>query len=327
MTLLRRPPITGNGSASLSSTRMRTVETMDDKAEVREFLTTRRARISPDEAGLPAYGGNRRVAGLRREEVAMLAGVSVDYYTRLERGNLAGASEAVLANIARALHLDEAEHEHLFDLARRANSGPIPRRKPAEPRIRSSIRQVLDAIDHAPAWVRNARHDIIAINQLARALHAPMFTNPERPANSARFMFLDPAAKEFWRDWERAADDAAAFLRTEAARNPYDKTLSNLIGELSTRSDEFRQKWAKHNVRFHRTGMKKIHHPIVGDLDLQFEAMEFPSDPGLVMIVYTAETGTPSADALRLLATWAATNHDESNRAPLQSHPLTHGDQ
>ncbi|HEY0186879.1 MAG TPA: helix-turn-helix transcriptional regulator [Cellulomonas sp.] len=282
---------------------------MDEKAEVRDFLTTRRARLGPGDAGLPAYGGNRRVAGLRREEVAMLAGVSVDYYTRLERGNLAGASESVLSNIARALQLDEAEHEHLFDLARRANSGPVPRRRPAPPRIRSSIRQVLDAIDDAPAWVRNARHDMLATNRLARALHQQTFVDPRRPANGARFMFLAPAARTFWREWERAAADVAAYLRAEAARNPHDKGLSDLIGELSTRSPEFRQWWAKHDVRFHRTGIKKLHHPVVGDLDLNFEAMEFPSDPGLVLIVYTAEPGSPSEDALALLASWAAT-HD-----------------
>ncbi|OBB20733.1 transcriptional regulator [Mycolicibacterium setense] len=280
---------------------------MDDKAEVRDFLVTRRARISPDETGLPAYGSNRRVAGLRREEVAMLAGLSVDYYTKLERGNLAGASESVLANVSRALQLDEAETEHLFDLARRANAGPIPRRKQPAPRIRSSIRQVLDAIDDAPAWVRNARYDILATNRLAHALLMQAFVDPVRPANLARFMFLDPAAKTFWRDWEIAASDAAAYLRAEAARNPHDKDLSDLVGELATRGKAFPPLWAKHDVRFHRTGHKKMHHPVVGDLDLNFEAMEFPSDPGLVLTVYTAEPGTPSADALQLLATWAAT--------------------
>jgi transcriptional regulator with XRE-family HTH domain len=280
---------------------------MGENAEVREFLMTRRARISPDEAGLPAYGGNRRVAGLRREEVAMLAGLSVDYYTKLERGNLAGASESVLASVARALQLDEDESEHLFDLARRAAAGPISRRKRPAPRLRSSIRQVLDAIDDAPAWVRNARYDILAANRLAHALLVQAFVHPTRPANLARFMFLDPAAKAFWRDWELAASDAAAYLRAEAARNPHDKGLSDLVGELATRGEEFRQLWAKHDVRFHRTGHKLMHHPVVGDLDLSFEAMEFPSDPGLVLTVYTAEPGSPSADALQLLATWAAT--------------------
>jgi transcriptional regulator with XRE-family HTH domain len=289
---------------------------MDEKAEVRDFLVTRRARISPETAGLPAYGGNRRVAGLRREEVAMLAGLSVDYYTKLERGNLAGASQGVLAGISRALQLDEAESEHLLDLARRANAGPIPRRKQPASRIRSSIRQVLDAIDDAPAWVRNARYDILATNTLARALLGPAFVDPARPANLARFTFLDPAARTFWRDWELAASDAAAYLRTEAARNPHDKGLSDLIGELATRGAHFPPLWAKHDIRFHRTGHKLIHHPAVGDLDLSFEAMEFPSDPGLVLTVYTAEPGSPSADALQLLATWAASHDQFDARTP-----------
>lgn len=281
---------------------------MDDKAEVRDFLTSRRARLSPQEAGLPAYGRNRRVAGLRREEVAMLAGVSVDYYIRLERGNLTGASDSVLASISHALRLDDAEHEHLFDLARRADTGRQPaRRKPATPRLRSSIRQVLAAIDDAPAWVRNARYDVLATNSLAHALLKPAMLGPTRPPNLARFMFLDPAAKTFWRDWEPAAADAVAYLRTEAARTPHDKDLSDLVGQLATASQEFARLWARHDVRFHRNGAKLIHHPVVGDLDLNYEAMQFPSDPGLALIVYTAEPGTPSADALALLATWAAT--------------------
>ncbi|WP_307215124.1 helix-turn-helix transcriptional regulator [Microbacterium sp. SORGH_AS_0888] len=285
---------------------------MDDKSEVREFLTTRRGRITPAEAGLPAYGGNRRVAGLRREEVAVLAGVSVDYYTRLERGNLTGASEAVLAGISQALQLNDAETEHLFDLARRANAGPRSHRRSPAPRVRSSIQQVLDAIDNAPAWVLNAAHDMVAANRLAQALHAPVLANPRRPANTARFMFLDPAAKTFWREWDRASDDVAAFLRAETARNPQEEALTDLIDELSAQSEEFRQKWAKHDVRFHRTGTKKLTHPVVGDLDLDFESMEFPADPGFILIVYTAKAGTPSADALRLLTTWAATQDVEN---------------
>ncbi|WP_051172747.1 helix-turn-helix domain-containing protein [Microbacterium indicum] len=280
---------------------------MDDRTEVREFLSTRRARLSPADAGLPAYGGRRRVAGLRREEVAMLAGVSVDYYTRLERGTLAGASESVLASISRALKLDEAENEYLFDLARRANSGPIPRRRQPRPRVRASLRQVLDAMGDAPAWVRNARHDILAANRLAVALHSPLFADPHRPVNGARFLFLDPAARDFWRDWDRTSDDVAAFLRADAARDPYEKGLTDLIGELSTRSEDFRRKWAKHDVRFHRTGTKRMHHPVVGDLDLDFASMEIPSEQGLVLMVYTAAADTPSADALRLFDAWAAT--------------------
>lgn len=237
----------------------------------------------------------------------MLAGLSVDYYAKLERGNLAGASDGVLASISRALRLDEAESEHLVDLARRSVAGPIPRRTRPGPRIRSSIRQVLDAIDGAPAWVRNAHYDILATNRLARALLVQVLAGPTRPANMARFMLLDPAAKTFWRDWELAASDAVAYLRAETARNPRDKGLSDLVGELATRGEEFPRLWAEHDVRFHRSGRKLLHHPVVGDLDLTLEAMELPSDPGLVLTVYTAEPGTASADSLRLLAAWAAT--------------------
>ena len=173
--------------------------------------------------------------------------------------------------------------------------------------MRPAIQQVLDAITDAPAWIRNGRHDLLAANPLAQALYAPMLADPRRPANTARFVYLDPASKEFFADWERAADDIAAILRLEAGRNPHDKALTELIGELSTRSETFRTRWAAHNVRFHRTGKKKLHHPVVGDLDLDFEAMEFPSDPGLILLVYTAPAGTPTADALKLLASWAAT--------------------
>ena len=165
---------------------------------------------------------------------------------------------------------------------------------------------ILDAITDAPAWVRNARHDILAANHVARALYAPVLADPA-PANTARFVYLDPASRDFFPDWERAADDIAAMLRSEAGRNPYDRQLVGLIGELSTRSENFRTRWAAHNVRFHRTGAKRLRHPVVGPLDLSFEAMEFPSHPGLTLLVYTAAAGTPSADNLRLLASWAVT--------------------
>ncbi|WP_125616577.1 helix-turn-helix transcriptional regulator [Specibacter cremeus] len=280
---------------------------MDHQTEIREFLTTRRAGITPEQAGLPAYGGNRRVKGLRREEVSLLAGVSIDYYVRMERGNLAGVSDNVLEAVARALQLDDAERDHLFDLARKSVAAPPSRRRPAPRQVRQPIQQVLDAITDAPAWVRNARHDHLAANPLARALYAPLLADPRRPPNTARFVYLDPASREFFPDWDRAADDIAAMLRSEAGKNPFDQALTDLIGELSTRSEDFRQRWAAHNVRFHRTGFKKLHHPIVGDLELNFEAMEFPSDPGLTLLVYTAPQGTPTADALKLLASWAST--------------------
>src|SRR5580692_135373 len=281
---------------------------MDNGNEIRDFLVSRRARITPDQAGLPAYGGNRRVAGLRREEVALLAGVSIDYYVRLERGRAAGASDSVLEGIARALQLDEAERAHLFDLARAA-APAVPRapRRPAPQQVRPSVRRVLDSMTTTPAYVRNARLDILAANRLGTALFAPVLSGPAQPANNARFLFLDPAAPDFYPEWERQAQDVVAMLRTEAGGNPHDKALSNLIGELSTRSEHFRTWWAAHNVRFHRTGTKRFHHPVVGDLTLTFEALDLAADSGLRISAYSAEPGTPSDDALKLLATWAAT--------------------
>jgi len=278
---------------------------MDNRTTIRDFLTSRRAKITPGRAGLPAYGGNRRVAGLRREEVAMLAGVSVDYYTRLERGNLNGVSESVLEALARALQLDEAERAHLFDLARTANATPSTRRRRVTPqRIRPGVQRVLDSMVGAPAWVRNGRLDFLAANRLGHALYSPMLTGAAQPANNARFAFLDSRSREFYCDWERAAGDIVAILRAEAGRNPYDRGLTDLIGELSTRSEEFRTRWAAHNVRFHRTGAKQVQHPVVGVLDLSYEAMELSADEGLTMLVYTAEPDSPTRD---LLASWAAT--------------------
>jgi len=290
---------------------------MDNGNEIRDFLVSRRARITPEQAGLPAYGGNRRVAGLRREEVALLAGVSIDYYVRLERGRAPGASESVLDGIARALHLDEAERAHLFDLARAAGAPAAARtpRRPAVQQVRPSVRRILDSMTTTPAYVRNARLDILAANRLAAALFAPILTSPAQPANSARFLFLDPAAPMFYPDWERQAQDVVAMLRTEAGHSPHDKALSNLIGELSTRSEHFRTWWAAHNVRFHRTGTKRFHHPVVGDLTLTYEALDLAADSGLRISAYSAEPGTPSDDALKLLATWAATM-DQAATAP-----------
>lgn len=280
---------------------------MDHRSEARDFLTTRRARITPEQAGLTLYGGNRRVSGLRREEVAMLAGVSVDYYTRLERGNLGGVSESVLEALARALKLDEAERAHLFDLARAATSTPAGRApKTKAQRIRPAIQRIADSMVGTPAWVRNGRMDFLAANALGAALFAPVLDSPAQPANTARFAFLDPRARDFYGDWERTSEDIVAMLRAEAGRNPYDKALTDLVGELSTRSDEFRTRWAAHNVRFHRTGTKRIHHPVVGTMELAYEAMQFSADEGLTLLAYTAEPGTPDADALALLASWAA---------------------
>jgi transcriptional regulator with XRE-family HTH domain len=282
---------------------------MDNRNEIRDFLTSRRARITPEQAGLPAYGGNRRVSGLRREEVAMLAGVSVDYYTRLERGNAHGASDSVLESLARALQLDEAERAHLFDLVH-ANTHASTAGKPARParqQVRPSVQRIVDAMTGTPAYVRNGRLDLLAANTLGRALYSPVFTSRAQPANTARFLFLDPAAPEFFTEWERHAQDTVAILRSEAGRHPHDRALSGLIGELSTQSQQFRTWWAAHNVRFHRSGIKHLHHPVVGDLTLSFEALDVAADDGLRISVYTAEPGSPSDDALSLLASWAAT--------------------
>ncbi len=284
---------------------------MDHKTEVSEFLSTRRARITPDRAGLPAYGGNRRVPGLRREEVAMLAGMSVDYYTRLERGNLAGVSESVLESLAGALQLDEAEHAHLFDLARTANAGTRPRvRRNATPTVRPAVQRILDSMHGVPAFIRNGRLDVLAANTLGEALYSELYANPARPVNHARFAFLDPRATRFWADWDRAAHDTVAILRSEAGRHPYDRALTELIGELSTRSDVFRGMWASHDVKFHRSGAKIINHPAVGPIQLDFEAFELPADDGLTILAYSAQPGTAAADSLALLASWAATRNE-----------------
>lgn len=285
---------------------------MDTRNEIREFLSTRRARITPEQAGLPTYGsGPRRVPGLRREEVALLAGVSVDYYTRLERGNATGVSETVLEALARALQLDEPERAHLFDLARAGQPTARTRRRRAPQRVRPSVQRMLDAMTGAPAFVRNDRMDILAANRLGRALYSEHFSDPRRPVNSARFIFLDPRAPGFYLDWERVAHDAVAVLRSAAGRDPYDRDLSELVGELSLQSELFRTHWAAHNVRFHDTGDKRFHHPVVGDLSLTFETMRLLADPQLTMFVYTAEAGSKSEEALNLLASWAATVDQE----------------
>jgi transcriptional regulator with XRE-family HTH domain len=285
---------------------------MDTRSDIREFLTSRRAKITPDQAGLTAYGP-RRVPGLRREEVAVLAGVSVPYYTRLERGDMSGVSEGVLEALARALQLDDAERAHLFDLARAAGPMAKRRRRSAPKQIRPGVQRLLEAITGAPALVQNGRLDILAANQLGRALYSELFLDPTRPANHARFNFLNPRAHDLYPDWERGADDAVALLRAEAGRDPFDRELTDLIGELSTRSEEFRARWADHNVRLHQTGAKRFHHPVVGLLSLTFEMMELAADPGLNLLTFTAEPGSKSDEALNLLGSWAATIEQEQN--------------
>jgi transcriptional regulator with XRE-family HTH domain len=295
---------------------------VDNRTEIREFLASRRARITPEQAGLPVFGGNRRVLGLRREEAAMLAGVSVDYYTRMERGNLKGVSETVLDALARGLQLDAAERAHLFDLARAAGAATSHPRRQSPQRIRASVQRILDAMTGAPAFVQNGRLDVLAANRLGYALYSEMFADPIRPANVARFVFSNLRSRDFFSDWNRAANDTVAILRSEAGRDPYDRGLSDLVGELSTRSDEFRTRWAAHNVRIHRTGVKNVRHPVVGDLELTYEMMELAADPGLRILTYSAEPGTTSEEALGLLGSWAATHEQEERARSTSDAPL-----
>ncbi len=275
--------------------------------DVSEFLRTRRGRVTPDQVGLATYGGTRRVPGLRREEVALLAGVSVDYYVRMERGNLSGVSEQVLDSLARVLRLDEAERAHLFDLARAANT-PSARRVTTRPtvRVRVGVLRILESLE-GPAYVRNHRMDILAANDLAYALYDGILAPERMPVNLARFMFLDPRASEFFVDWQRVADDTVAALRGTVGRDPHDKALGALVGELSVASPEFAQRWARHDVRYHRTVAKRLHHRLVGELTLTGEALELPGDR-LVIITYTTEPDSPSAQALGFLRSWAGTD-------------------
>ncbi|GAA5143778.1 helix-turn-helix transcriptional regulator [Nocardioides marinquilinus] len=299
---------------------------MDNRREVSEFLTTRRARITPDRAGLPATG-SRRVPGLRRSEVATLAGLSVEYYARLERGQIAGASAGVLDGLARALQLDEAEHAHLLDLARAADgiptSGRARRRassttSPAS--SRPSLHWTLEALTDAVAFIRDSRQNLLATNALGRAFYAPVLGDggPEdsRPAgrtpNLARFQFLDPASREFYPDWDAFAEMCVGIMRAEAGRDPHDRGLQDLVGELSTRSETFRRLWAAHDVRTHGTGTKRFLHPVVGELTLAYEELAITAEPGLMLYVYTAEPGSTSAEGLRLLASWAASGADRA---------------
>lgn len=282
---------------------------MDNRADVREFLMSRRAKVSPEAAGVVG-GSNRRVPGLRRSEVAGLAGVSVEYYAKLERGAIAGASASVLDAVARALQLDDTERAHLFDLARAADgvpqSGRARRRATRPTTPRPSLRWALAAITDGVAFVRDQHQDLLATNALGRAFYSPVIGDGGRTPNLARFQFLDPASRDFYPDWDRFAEMCVAIMRAEAGRDPHDKGLQDLVGELSTRSDVFRRLWGAHDVRTHGAGTKRFHHPVVGELTLAYEELAVTAEPGQVLLVYTAEPGSPSAERLRLLASWAA---------------------
>lgn len=281
---------------------------MNHRDEARDFLSSRRARITPEQAGVETFGTRRRVTGLRREEVARLAGVSIDYYTRLERGNLQGVSDSVLDAIGRALQLDPAEQEHLRDLSQHQNETPrrAGRVVPVAA-VRPELQYLLDVVTDAPAMIINNRQDIVAANALGFAMHSDLVAAPARPMNFSRFIFLDPQARNFYQDWQRAAHTNVAILRREAGRTPNDKDLAALIGELSMRSDDFREFWAAHDVRRHYAGVKSFRHGVVGPLELHFQTLELAEDPGLALTIYPATPGSPTADALRVLASWAAT--------------------
>lgn len=285
---------------------------MDQKDEVGNFLRSRRDKVTPQQAGIIG-GGRRRVPGLRREEVAMLANISVDYYAQMERGDLRGVAPEILDEVAKALQLDEAETDHLHDLARAADPRPPRRRQRAEKSVTPSLQRFLNAVTGAPVWVRDRRMDVIATNPLGRALYRTLLEDPAGRGNTARFMFLSPAARNFFPDWEQGADDIVATMRTYAGQNPRDKALTDIIGELVTRSDAFRQRWGAHNVRHHRTGIKRIHHPEVGDLELVYEGWEFPANPEWFMFGYTAEPSSPTEERLKLLGSIAATSESETS--------------
>jgi len=270
---------------------------------------SRRARLTPEEAGLAA-GSNRRVAGLRRSEVAVLADVSVEYYAKLERGSIAGASSSVLESISRALRLDDTERAHLFDLARAADgiptSGRSRRRATVQTGARLSLQWALEAITEGVAFVRDPYQNLLATNALGRAFYSPVIGDGGRTPNLARFQFLDPASRDFYPDWDLFGEMCVGIMRAEAGRDPHDRTMQDLVGELSTRSETFRTLWGAHNVRTHGSGTKRFHHPVAGELTLAYEELAITAEPGLVLLVYTAEPGSPSAERLHLLASWSA---------------------
>lgn len=276
---------------------------LDRRAELSEFLRTRRARLKPEDVGLPDFARRRRVPGLRREELAQLAGVSVAYYTRLEQGNGRNVSAEVLDSIARALRLTDAEHAHLTHLAKPKQHKKKSAARTQQPR--ASLRHLLDAMD-VPAYIGGRRSDILAWNRMAAALFGDWAELPPAERNWARLVFLRPDYRELFVDWEQKAIDMVSYLRMDAGCHPDDPKLSALVGELSVKSEEFRRLWATHDVKEKGYGVKRMHHPLVGDLSLSYESFRLTEDGEQTLITYHAEPGSPSAEALRLLASWGA---------------------
>ncbi|MER6080391.1 helix-turn-helix transcriptional regulator [Streptomyces sp. NPDC001833] len=289
---------------------------MDLGRDVQQFLTDMRARLTPEEAGVTVFGGERRVPGLRREEVAQLAGVSTAYYTRMERGNLRGVSESVLRSLTRALRMNDAETQHLFDLARAASDGISTRRPTPRPvRLPQQATQLIDTMSDVPTIALGPLSDVLAANALGRALFPHLFPAGGRPLNHTRYLFLDDRARDFYADWEHDARHVVSALRLIAGRDPSEPALMALIGELATHSPEFRTWWAGHTVTVHAAGTKAIRHPVVGELTVTYESLTLGSAPDVRIVTYLANPGTSSADALDLLRSWTATNgsstHDE----------------
>ncbi|MGI5326102.1 helix-turn-helix transcriptional regulator [Actinomadura nitritigenes] len=312
---MKPPPESHGGDRTDNRSDNRTDNRSDNRSDIRDFLTSRRAKLGPERVGLPT-SRRRRVPGLRREEVAALAGVSTEWYTRLEKGHIGGVSEDVLEAVARALLLDEDERTYLLDLARAARparrAGRRAGRRRNDVEIPSSVQWMVDSMTMAPAFVRNGRLDIVASNALCRALYSPMFdsgTTADRGcANFPRYFFLDPGSSDFFVDWEEGAKATVAVLRAEAGREPHDRGLREIVGELSTLSPEFRTMWASHDVRIHHQGVKRLDHPEVGRLELAFRSLNLPLAQGAVhdLTVYAAEPGTSSEDRLKVLASWTA---------------------
>ncbi|MEV6334065.1 helix-turn-helix transcriptional regulator [Nocardia vinacea] len=283
---------------------------MDLRGEVAQFLTGLRARLSPEQAGVPVLGGQRRVPGLRREEVAQLAGVSTTYYTRMERGNLRGVSDSVLGSLARALHMNEAETQHLFDLARAATGtrAPARARRPAL-RVPPRAVQLMESMTDVPVVILGRLGDVLGANTLGRALFPDLFPEHGPPLNHTRYLFLDERARRFYPDWEHSARQVVSALRLLAGQDPGDRALTALVGELATHSPEFRTWWAGHAVTVHAGGTKTLHHPVVGELTVAFETLTLASAPGIRIITYLTDPATPSADALDMLRSWVATDY------------------